>query len=569
MNVTHKKSLALMVAATLGVMSPMSLAVIKLDPAETSGKDPVKFYAEEATESALVIETMYQTADATFWMGDLTVHFPVIGGYEITDANPVRELYIRLQLTNGATFANKPLLLCGQQGADSNDMSTEDFADLELAKIANIVDGDVHDADMSGVLVEPTLGGQNSATATFSFDAGTFGADTKRFTTRASGCIVVYSAQVAGGTDVFASTVIAQNQGITAISVAARQDISMRVEVNYKEAARLTTSTYSGVIIKFVTGLSFSVTAKASNNSVTNATIDVQQASKGFVSQAGTNSKTKVNVGSIKMAALSPNIRLATLSAADAFPSVILSSADISISGGLIAGAKTVSLAQNADCGGTQISSVTMAATTTTPGTGTTPSAPTALLGINAAGLYNATPANAALNNGLNVCIEANGTSTLDEGTISAIATTVTPTDKTKYAVDFGAGGEMVTVTRNGVVVRVLNIPNTTATADKAFIRIYNTSESDLEVRGTLYGQDGKAIGTANALLISPTLKAKAVVALPIDALIKAVGKDKADWAGRAWLQIQAPVDKQLFKVQSLVRSPNGTLVNVSTDATD
>jgi len=40
-------------------------------------------------------------------------------------------------------------------------------------------------------------------------------------------------------------------------------------------------------------------------------------------------------------------------------------------------------------------------------------------------------------------------------------------------------------------------------------------------------------------------------------------------WSGRAWLLVQAELDKDSFKVTGLVRTPQNVLVNLSTDASN
>jgi len=42
-----------------------------------------------------------------------------------------------------------------------------------------------------------------------------------------------------------------------------------------------------------------------------------------------------------------------------------------------------------------------------------------------------------------------------------------------------------------------------------------------------------------------------------------------APWTGRAWMLVQAEIDKELFRVQALIRSPSGALINMSTDTTN
>jgi hypothetical protein len=161
------------------------------------------------------------------------------------------------------------------------------------------------------------------------------------------------------------------------------------------------------------------------------------------------------------------------------------------------------------------------------------------------------------------VCLEADGTKVMSDGSLTVTFNATSPSGATY---ELGSG-DLTTVTRNGVALRVLNVPATN-NADQAFIRFYNTSAQETIVTGTLYGQDGKALGKEGAELLSP-LKPYDVKALSAAQLADKLGIGTTPWTGRAWLLVQAPIDPTAFKVQALVRAPNGTLVNVSTDAMD
>jgi prepilin signal peptidase PulO-like enzyme (type II secretory pathway) len=63
-------------------------------------------------------------------------------------------------------------------------------------------------------------------------------------------------------------------------------------------------------------------------------------------------------------------------------------------------------------------------------------------------------------------------------------------------------------------------------------------------------------------------LKAHDVEILDAAKLAAKVGAS-APWTGRAWLMVQAETAPELLKVQALVRSPTGILINLSTDAVD
>jgi hypothetical protein len=160
------------------------------------------------------------------------------------------------------------------------------------------------------------------------------------------------------------------------------------------------------------------------------------------------------------------------------------------------------------------------------------------------------------------VCLEADGNQTLSDGALTITFNATSPSGAT-YEL---GNGDLTTVTRNGAVLRILNIPATN-NADQAFIRFYNSSSQPITVTGTLYGQDGKALSKDGAEIVAPLnpYDVKALSAADLATKLSIT----TPWTGRAWLLVQSAVDPSMFKVQALVRSPNGTLINLSTDALD
>jgi hypothetical protein len=164
---------------------------------------------------------------------------------------------------------------------------------------------------------------------------------------------------------------------------------------------------------------------------------------------------------------------------------------------------------------------------------------------------------------GLTICTTVDGTKTLDAGQLSAV---LTGGGVSNFVPDLGSTTDIVKVSINGARLRVLNIPAVGAT-ESAALRFYNTSSQDIVVTGTLYGQDGKELGTPNSTLFS-ALKSNDVELLTAATLAQKFGIT-TPWTGRAWLMVQAQVDISSFKVQALIRSANGTLINMSTDVTN
>jgi len=564
MNVTHKKSLALMVAVTLGSMSPVSWGIVNLDGTEAT-RGPVRFALEESGESSIILYSAIGagTDTLTARVGDLAVRFPIVGGYTVDDANN-KTMFVRVTLTGGAKFAKTPALVCADYSVDpttfadvwgTNSMSAYAVGAFAAAtKVASAADAlsDIQKAQLYVVKTE-VASVVGSTTATFNF--------TKGFSAAASeGCVLMFSANPGAAADAAAF--------VTAISVNARQDIGMIAEVGYKEANVLVYKVTSGVIAKFVTAWK----AEALNASVNGVdatptvTIDVAAGSKKFE-----NGTTVANIGAVKLN--SANLFKVTVTnavdalrisnnTADAAGTVnystikgLVTAVSIQVSGATVAGASEVSLNDAATCAGTKVDGA--APTAATSGSG--PTVTLKVTATNMATFFNA---------GYNICLKVPGTALLQDGQLSASFTGLA--GDAKYVVDLGAGGDIKKVGVNGVKVRVLNIPASTNT-DQAYIRFYNTGTKDALVMGTLYGQDGKVIGAENVNLFNP-LKANDVEVLSAAQLALKVGGGTtpvAPWTGRAWLLVQAQISTDLFKVQSLVRAPSGVLVNVSTDASN
>jgi len=149
MNVTQKSSLALAVAMALGIMSPITQAVVKLDAekdATVGDNGPIPFAREEQNEgSALVFKNLINNGATgernsggtdNFWSGDLSVWIPMIGSYTISGSD---DMTVKLTLTAGVTFASTPYLMCpNEAGAGAgNDIDTKDFGKLVLTRITD------------------------------------------------------------------------------------------------------------------------------------------------------------------------------------------------------------------------------------------------------------------------------------------------------------------------------------------------------------------------------------------------------------------------------------------------
>ncbi|MCK5521943.1 MAG: leucine-rich repeat domain-containing protein [Thiomargarita sp.] len=94
----------------------------------------------------------------------------------------------------------------------------------------------------------------------------------------------------------------------------------------------------------------------------------------------------------------------------------------------------------------------------------------------------------------------------------------------------------------------------------QTYVRITNTNETPVEVKGTLYHQDGHILGTAETVLF-PELAANATGVFNRASLAEQVGS--TSWGQEiAWLYLTAPEDG--LRVMNMVRNETKTLANMS-----
>jgi len=131
MKMMNKTTLALAVAAALGVVSSQAFAVVKIgtdsatlalppssDAADSQNADHttkggyVRFAAEQNGETSLALMNHYKTA-ASHYDGDLTAAIPVPASYTV---DSTKTLSIKVTLTGGAKFAGEAYLVCPASG---------------------------------------------------------------------------------------------------------------------------------------------------------------------------------------------------------------------------------------------------------------------------------------------------------------------------------------------------------------------------------------------------------------------------------------------------------------------
>jgi len=533
----NKTSLALAMAACLGGISPQALAIVKLSesttaPAASQEDDggAVVFAAEQSGEASLGLVNFYKDDDNVA-DGDLTVWLDKMpSAYAVTG---IKTLYVQITLTGGAKFYAEPKLVCTNNinGTVATFAGlTHDDTKVNVASAAN--NATEISASKSLILSANTIAA-GKATATFNVLSG--------LTTTDSACLLTFSHTAT-------NTAGNNGPGLTAYTVGARQDIGMNVTVGYVQAGAPVTSTFSGTFAKFATALKFNITAAwQAGTPAASVTIDVKQASKKFVAGAGATVDALIGLlGSVTITSAGA-IRLSTTSAAESTANLIMSSGSVTVAGALLAGVASVHAYSGTLCANEEVANATL---TVSSGSGGSTNSIT-LAGISVT----------ALRGGVDICVKVDGTKTLNNGLITASLAGVGTTNFTPTFVE----GNFVNVGINGSRVRVLNIPAAT-NIDQAFIRFYNTSSQNAVIRGTLYGQDGKVLGTENSTLFDP-LKPYSVEVLDSTKLALKVGTE-SKWTGKAWLLIQAELDSALFKVQAMVVRPSaGSAVNLSSDA--
>jgi len=574
MNLTHKKSLVLAVATALGMITPLAQASIITSLVDGSDTTARKFAIEEQGEATK--DYFGRTAGATPAAAsnimvdqDLTILVPVISGYTVTQAN---RMTVRLTLTGGAKFANKPYLVCSHTAYDAanNASPLTDTTWFNMANMGNddscllsAVGGQLREGGngdcttaantvkaASAFLMSPDTGGKGSVTATYIFPeklitrVGVAGAS-------GAGCILTF-----GQGDDFtklqsAGMTVSNSAFVTAFSIGTRQNIGLKTEIIYVDAGVNNTKPFEGTIIKFVTAIAPRFVQGDPR------IIDVKKASKEFTDG------TIVEIGQFALSAgqaAEPRFSRSWESGAVGLTMTrsLVSGVSITLSGPTLAGAKQAWLTDNVSTclGGAKYGLAQVAATS--GGT-------TLIIGASGIGDPGVGPPNyfhTPSTQGLRICLEVKGTDLLSDGQLTASFAGLAKS--TSFLLDPGNGGDLSKITRNGAVVRVLNVP-AKDNADQTFLRFYNSSSLPTTVRATLYGADGKSIGTENATLFD-ALKANDVEILDAAKLEAKLGKP---WSGRAWLLIQADVSAEFFKVQSMIRAPGtpGVLINVSGEA--
>ncbi len=374
---------------------------------------------------------------------------------------------------------------------------------------------------------------------------------------------------VAGATCSLPGLVIKLNSG--------QKEYKLEAFVNYNTVEGSTTATNTMTLLSFTQALSAKPEILGTDGRVT---VDVRSPSlsKGFLKLAGNVAGDYTAVMPIGKVSYANASNVKTIGGAAAVPGDYITDFSITVSGLPIAAA--------AETAGQIRSGGLFLATNETCGTylaGGTVSFPLSNSNVVAVTAGSATLKVAQANvNTLNgatppvICMAANGVTSLPKGTVKfSVVATQNGTSAPNTTV---VSNELSTFVKNGASIKVLNIPSSTNATDASFIRIYNMSDAEATVYGTLYNQGttdasgvdtggGEIIGTENMVLGKIPGKGVIVVS-PAPAntattnLTTLAGKT---WEGKAWMQIES--DVQQLRVQALIRT--GGMGGVTVNASD
>lgn len=125
------------------------------------------------------------------------------------------------------------------------------------------------------------------------------------------------------------------------------------------------------------------------------------------------------------------------------------------------------------------------------------------------------------------------------------------------------AAAKLGDILHDGAQTIALNVTSPD-NADQTYVRISNVSgTAHGKVTGTLYAQDGSMIGAEDTLLVADLLARQTEV---LSAAQLATKFGVTTWTGRAKLVIVAEIPASALRVQNMIRTANGTLVNVGGD---
>jgi len=466
------------------------------------------------TPATYASETGPIAANTPLAVGTLT-NIPIITSKNILNTT---FYYVKLTLTGGATFKS----------------------DVDNAKrLVCDYNGNSNFADDPSVLVQVAAAGRGEVT--YQLSSGTL---------------------AAGATCKLPDLEIYLNSG--------QKEYGLQAFINYNTVEGSTTLTSNMPLVTFAQALSVKAEVVGAASKVT---VDVRSPSlgKGFVKGVAANYTAVMPIGKISYENAS-NVNVSkvagtTVTVSPAKPSDFINKFDITVSGLPIAAAAEVAgqvrsggvfLATDDKCNFYFSGGGAAPAVAGGPYTMVAVSAGSVTLSVEniAVSLDDKMPV---------VCMVANGITSLPKGTVkfSVVATQISPATPNTTVVS----NELSTFVKNGASVKVLNIPGPTNAVDTAFIRIYNMSDAEATVYGTLYNQGstsvtgedtggGTVIGTENMVLGKVPAKGVLVIS-PAPANSSTINlatlAGVTSWDGKAWMQVES--DVQQLRVQALIRT--------------
>lgn len=517
----NKTGLCLAIAAALGTTNAYAAASayiegVRIVPKSGGSVSPPVYFAKERTlETASVFTnacaadslsaapataTTDTTAPATCTNGgDLNITIPTIPGYATNSSGST--MFLRVSLLKGAKFGSvaNPILRCWGSAA------------VALTAVAGTVDGAAQGTSSALFALPPFF----------------------RTTADAGLCTLISSAYV----------------GVPS------SGLSVSAVVLYKDGTTSKSASYKGTVISFATGTQFKVLMAGAQ-----VTADVSSEAKKFLTSTKTKSALSTSSGKTaylgfvkygKTTAIAGNgvYRVATadyISYTVSAAAIALSSASLVIDGASLAAASKLYLttaAAGCGAGAVKLRSAVGGTTRVT----------FAQMGSNNSSFI-------ALSAGLNICMEADGTKSIEESAITAsLGSVVGRTNFKPIVTPLNGANSLATVKQNGATLRLLNV-NSPSMPEKSYVRLYNTGNQAIKVTGSLFTADGKQVGTNQ--VIDAALAGLSVKVLDGAALKALFDPAGTAWTGKAMLRLDA--NSNTFKVMGTIRDATGTLINAS-----
>jgi hypothetical protein len=576
MNLTYKKPLLYAaVVAALGLV-PISVALAAsasysprgVTPGSEDDAIPI-YIPAEAKESASVYYNAYDTtvdntAQISATSGDLSAYIYTVPAYAIKPGEQ-KSLTVKVSLTGGAKFVTAPVLICAHSGVDVAADITNITWDGGFEPADQVTADDTKTDGSTAYYLAAISQAVGLASYSFAFPGGfTIPED------NSGACILSISAGVPYGTN--SLTTDTKPGAVSAVKGVAGTEVNLVSEVTYNEFYSAITKTASIPFISFVTAFKTEVSATNLGSDATTQTaidtvIDVALLSKKFYDHEASTKNSYV--GYVIVTAADPDKYVRDASGNQMTAALMIGSAMVTLSGPTVAGISKVYLSQSdvESCedgaelikASPSVSTVSGSSVSVGSVTFTVTGSDTLSDGYKAL-ISDTTDDKSDGHVGVAVCLVADGLTPMSDGylSISILGSTLSGKE-----IELGNAPDYYQVQRNGTSIRVLSVPLSKDDPNKVNIRMFNTSNQEVSgVKGIIYSTSGAVLKDDVDL---GTIPAYGLKLLTSDAVR---GMLSTEQTGRAWMVIQAPV-RDSFKVQVLMKHPNGVLSNISTDAID